>query len=579
VSRPARLALAACAFLALADTGVVALALPPILRELDTDVAGVAAVLGVYALVLGVALLAARPLQRYAGVGEAGVVGVALFSAGSLLCGLADTLGVLLAARAVQAVGGAFLLVTAYTLLSDDGPGSRLWRLAALVGTAAGPALGGALTQAFDWRAIFLVQAPVGAAAAVAARRSARARAPAHAAEPAEPSPRARPAGELFVPAEWSAAGPEAGRPPRAAEPWRLGPAVALALLSAALVGVLFLLVLLLVTGWSVTPLAAAAAVSVLPVTAVAAARVRGPARVRAAAGAALVGGGVLALASLPDASLWWTVPPQVLAGVGMGLALPALAGELLPEDTAEQAARLLTVRHAGITIALVLLAPIAAARVDHAVETGRLRGTALVLDAKLPPLEKISLAGKLVGDLDPVDPRGELKASLGRARAGIDPEDRPAYDTLARRADEAVVAGVQDAFAPVFAICGILALLGAVAVLPRDRRGVLTVAAAGAAALALAGTARLAQPELAPEPVVIADPCKPRELPHTGGVGGALQDVALRTLDRAACRFGSSREELALALVDDDARAQYEREYGVDPRSVGGLLGAVLGL
>jgi hypothetical protein len=287
----------------------------------------------------------------------------------------------------------------------------------------------------------------------------------------------------------------------------------------------------------------------------------------------------VLALASLPDASLWWTVPPQALAGVGMGLALPALAGGLLPERTPEQAARLLTVRHAGITLALVLLAPIAAARVDHAVDTGRLQGTALVLDAKLPPLEKISLADKLVGDLDPVDPRGELQASLDRARGSVDPKDRAAYDTLARRADEAVVAGVQDAFAPVFAICGVLALIGAVAVLPRDRRGLVTVAAAGAAALALAGAARLTQPELAPEPVVIADPCKPRELPHTGGIGGALQDVALRALDRAACRFGSSREELALALVDDDARARYEREHGVDPREIGGLLGAVLGL
>jgi hypothetical protein len=78
---------------------------------------------------------------------------------------------------------------------------------------------------------------------------------------------------------------------------------------------------------------------------------------------------------------------------------------------------------------------------------------------------------------------------------------------------------------------------------------------------------------------VRIADPCQRRSLPDTGGVGGALQDAALIALDRAACRFGSSREELALALVDDDARADYEREYGVDPRSLGGLLGALLGL
>jgi hypothetical protein len=53
---------------------------------------------------------------------------------------------------------------------------------------------------------------------------------------------------------------------------------------------------------------------------------------------------------------------------------------------------------------------------------------------------------------------------------------------------------------------------------------------------------------------------------------------VALVALDRAACRFGSTREELALALVDPEARADYEREYGVDPRSIGGLLSGVLG-
>ena len=101
----------------------------------------------------------------------------------------------------------------------------------------------------------------------------------------------------------------------------------------------------------------------------------------------------------------------------------------------------------------------------------------------------------------------------------------------------------------------------------------------AAAAAVVLAGGARLALPALEPEPVAIADPCRPRALPHTGGIDGALQDAALRALDRAACRYGSSREELALALVDDDARREFEREYGVDPRDIGGLLSAILGL
>jgi hypothetical protein len=493
-------------------------------------------VLGVYTLVLTVALPVAARAPRGA------APGALVFAAASLGCGLAGSIEALLVLRGVQAVGAAALLVGAFALLEAGGAGRRAWTATAIFGFAAGPALGGVLTQALDWRAIFLVQVPLAAAAAVAAWRAARARD-----ESSSPAPASRVS-------------------------WPFGPAVALALLSAALVGVLFLLVLLLVTGWSTTPLAAAATVSALPVAAVAAARVGGPARVRAAAGAVLVAGGVLALASLPGANLWWTVPPQLMAGAGLGLALPALAGGLLPEETPEQAAWLLSLRHAGITAALIVLAPVASAQLDDAVAETRIKGTALVLDARLPPLEKLSLAGTLVGDVDPVDPRGELQAALDRARPGV--EDTAVFDELARRADETLVAGVHDAFAVALAICGALALIAALALLPWDRR----VLAAVAAAVVLAGGARLARPSLEPEPVRIADPCQPRDLPSTGGLEGALQDAALVALDRAACRFGSSREELALALVDDDAREDYRREYGVDPRTIGGLLGAVLG-
>ena len=497
--------------------------------------------LGSYTLVLALALLVAARLR--VSPRTLAATGSLVFAAGSLVCGIAGSLGLLLAARSAQAAGGAALLVGAFALVDGGGAGRRWWTAAAIFGFAAGPALGGVLTEAIDWRAIFLFQIPVAIAAAAAAWRSA----------PPLPSGAAAPFS------------------------WPVGPAVALALLSAALVGVLFLLVLMLVTGWSVSPLGAAAAVSVLPVAALAASRVPGPPRVRASAGAVLVGGGVLALASLPSASPWWTVVPQVMAGAGMGLALPALAGELLPERTPSDAAWLLSARHAGITVALALLAPVAAAQLDTAVADTREQGAALVLDARLPPLDKLSLAGALVGDLDPVDPRGELQRSLDAARAGIDAEDRAEYATLAERADDALVAGVQDAFELALAICGVLALLAALATLPRER--LAPVAAAAAAALVLAGGARLAQPALTPEPIRIADPCQERALPGSGGLEGALQDTALVALDRAACRFGSSREELALALVDESARDAYEREYGVDLRGVGGLLGAVLGL
>ena len=80
-------------------------------------------------------------------------------------------------------------------------------------------------------------------------------------------------------------------------------------------------------------------------------------------------------------------------------------------------------------------------------------------------------------------------------------------------------------------------------------------------------------------EPTPVADPCEPRELPSTGGIGGIAQDAGLAGLDRAACEFGSSREELAIALVDDAAAEEYESEHGVDPRSIGTLVGGALGL
>jgi MFS family permease len=547
--RRALLLLAAA--LALADASIVTLALPPIIDELDASVEGAAAVLGVYTLVLAVALPFVPRLRVPARV--LGAVGGGVFAAASLGCGLVGSLGGLLVFRALQAGGAAVVLVAVFELVDGGGAGRRAWNAAAVFGFAAGPALGGALTQALDWRAIFLAQVPIALAGSVAAGVRVGL------ALPAGPNP-ALESSNGAGPASLKARGSTDARA-----------ATTLALVSAALTGVLFLLVLLLVTGWSETPLAAAATVTVLPIAALAASRIKGPATTRAAAGALLIAGGVGALASVPEANVLWTIPPQIMAGVGMGLALPALA----TERTAAQAANLLAARHAGITIALAILAPIAATRIDDAVIQVREQGTALVLDARLPPLDKLKLADAIVGDIDPVDPRGQLERSLARAANRIDSEDRPAYAELSRRADEALVAGVQSAFVPAFAVCAALALLAALVLRPRDP----WVIVAALAALVLAGGAYLARPSLEPEPVTIANPCRPRDLPSTGGIDGAIQDVALTALDRAACRNGSSREELALALVDESARRAYERDHGVDPRDLLGLVGAALGL
>jgi hypothetical protein len=526
----------------------VTLALPDILRELHTTVRGVAAVIAVYTLVLALALV---PLERAASNSSRralGASGFALLAAASAVCASADDLTVLLVARCVQALGGAAGLLTVFELLGGgEGRGRRLWIVAAVFATAIGPALGGALTQIFSWRAIFVFQVPVAAAGAIAVL--------------AGPGPVA------------ARAAPEAARPER----FTLRPALALGLVSASLSAVLFLLVLLLVAGWNVSPLHAAVTVTVIPLAALAGARIRGEQPVRASAGCALVGGGVLALAWLPTASLWWTVAPQALAGVGMGLALTAIGGGLLPERTPRDAARLLAIRHAGIAAILVVAAPIAAHELDVSTLKARERGVALVLDAPLPPLAKIHLAPALLKGVESDQPRSGLRRAVAAERGRFTGADLAAYNELGRRADDTLVSAVGDAFRTSFVIAGAAGLLAAL----------LLVAGARATGLVTAGMIAVAAPAtyaalyhaVAPKPPAILDPCTAKRTPaRGGGPTGALQQQALALLDKTACRLGSSREELVLALADEDDAKRFQREHGVNPRSLGGILRALLG-
>ena len=571
--RSLHVAAALAAGLALADASIVVLALPPVLAEFQASVEGVAAVIGAYTLALAVSLPAAVALIRGRDPARAGAVAMAAFAAAAIGCGLAPDLGVLIAFRAVQGIAAGAVLVAAFELLGAGeergagGPpvGRRTWVAAAVVGAALGPALGGVLTELFDWRAIFLAQAPLlGAGALICARARW---------EPAGRGPAA--AGGPVV-ARGPAAGgePVAGRQPVNAPAPALN-ALCLGLLSAALTGVLFLLVLLLISGWALSPLAAAAVVSILPAAAFAGTRVPGAAGPRAVAGCALVGAGVLCLAFLPVDSVGLTVVPQVVAGLGMGMALPALAGGLLPERTAGDAARLLAVRHLGITLALALLAPIAAAQLDEATEQVRMRGTALILDARLPALDKLDLAAVATGDLETIAPRAQLRNSLEPATAAAAAGDRPAYAELRERADDTLITAVNDAFAPAFLVCGALALLAACGLLvtARPRLGRAALAGCAVAVAIVPAQAAVANSARPPE-VVIADPCRQRSLPGSGGLDGLVQNGAVALLDDAACRHGATREELALALVDDGRARRYRREHGVDPRDTSELLG-----
>ncbi|HSS56667.1 MAG TPA: hypothetical protein VLK59_01560, partial [Solirubrobacteraceae bacterium] len=290
----------------------------------------------------------------------------------------------------------------------------------------------------------------------------------------------------------------------------------------------------------------------------------------------ALVGGGVLALAWLPSASLWWTVIPQALAGVGMGLSLTALGGDLLPERTPRDAARLLAVRHAGIAAILAIAAPIAAHQLDVTTQTAKERGVALVLDAPLPPQAKIKLAPALLNGVDSDEPRAGLKRAVAAERHNFTGAELAAYNDLGQSADDMIVTAVGEAFRSSFLLAGAAGLLAAA----------LLAAGAQLAAMAAATALTLGTPAayyalhkaIAPAPPAIQDPCHPdRTPPKTGGISGFIQEQALKLLDSTACKLGSSREELVLALADKDEAKRFEREHGVDPRTAAGLLSVLL--
>jgi hypothetical protein len=545
------LLLALAAGVVLADTSIVTLALPELLGDLGTTVEGLAAVLGVYTAVLALTLVPAGRLARVVGVRALGAGGFLILAAASVACAEAQSLTALLIARGLQALGGAAGLMAAFALL-HEGPrqGRRLWVAAAVVATAAGPALGGLLTEAFSWRAIFVAQIPVALLGAAAA---------------------------AFGPAPALARDWEDEEDARTgARTFDARPAAALALVSAALTAVLFLLVLLLVAGWGESPLRAALAVTVLPAGALLGSRIGGEPWTRAACGCALVAGGVLALTWLPDAHVAWTFVPQALAGIGMGLSLTALAGDLLPERTIRDAARTLTLRHLGIAAVLAVLAPVASAQLDDTTAQARERGVAVVLDARLPPEEKLTIAPALLRGVDTDRPRNGLKAAGDRERRRVAAADRPVYDRALQRVDEVLVDAVGRAFRTPFLITGALALVAAL-LLATGARVPLALVGAAVIAVAVPVVAKLLYDAQAPPRVTLADPCKERSLPGTGGIGGFLQDRVLEILDRSACDVGATREELVLALADKADARRFEEKYGQSPRDAIGILGALL--
>jgi MFS family permease len=399
---------AAAVAIAFADSSIVVLALPQLYGEFDTSITGVAWVVTAYNAAVAVAALVLVLFVHRLDAARVLAAGLVVFLAASVACALAGSLGFLVAARSVQGLGAALLLAGSLpvlaTLRGSAAGGGSVWTLAGTFGAALGPALGGVLTQAFDWRAIFAAQAPVAALALLAAVR-------------------VRPGPALE----------EGWRPSLA----RTLPAnVCLGLVFGALVGALFLAVLLVISVWGYSPIGGALVVSTLPAAALAARPLaRQLSRLTAVwGGAALLAGGLVGLALLPSAGVGYALYALVLCGAGLGLAVPLLSDSaLLPGAGLTRSGTLsIGIRHLGLVLALASIAPILASELPPAGDRALLKATAVLLDAPVGLDKKVPVA------LD-------LRDAFAEAQVGETPDLAEPFDAHGARNDSALAAARDD--------------------------------------------------------------------------------------------------------------------------------------
>jgi predicted MFS family arabinose efflux permease len=338
------------------------------------------------------------------GVNEARVLlgGLLLFGVASIGCGIADSLEFLVAMRCVQGVGGGLLLCASLPLLAGASrPGESVtapWAAAAALGAAIGPAAGGVLTQLFDWRAIFIAQAPAAALAAAAV---------------------------VAVPVrEFRAVEEDTG------ERSETGPVTAnasLLLLSAGLIGALFLVVVLLIDVWQLEPIEAAAVVSAIPVATFVSDRLgRGRSAIATGiAGALLLAAGLVVIALITHRQIAAVTAALALCGAGLGLAFTTLTAAAMrgPGTALARAGRTVAARDAGLVVGLLVLTPIFVHDLDEAPGKAIPSVAASVIDAPLNGPTKAVLAGGLL-KVYKETPQGQL------------PDLGPAFDPLRTRSD-----------------------------------------------------------------------------------------------------------------------------------------------
>lgn len=165
------------AFAAILDSTIVNTALPTIQHDFSSDLHTASFVATGYILASGVIVPLTAFLSNRFGIKRTYIVSLAVFTGGSALCGLAPSIGLLIAFRVLQGAGGAALFPLAFAILfevfpdEERGRANGVFGIPVLVAPAIGPTIGGFLVQYFTWHWIFYVNLPIGIAGILLAMR------------------------------------------------------------------------------------------------------------------------------------------------------------------------------------------------------------------------------------------------------------------------------------------------------------------------------------------------------------------------------------------------------------------------
>jgi EmrB/QacA subfamily drug resistance transporter len=391
-------------FMLLLDITIVNVALPDIQRALQSSFSDLQWIVDAYALTLAAFLLTAGSLADMYGRRLLWLVGLVVFTAASMLCGLAVSTLMLQLSRALQGVGGAIMFAVSLALLADAfrgkdrGVAFGAWGAVTGLAVAIGPLLGGVLTSGLSWRWIFFVNVPIGIVAVViSVMKVAESRAP-QASGPdwpgfvlfslalsslvyalIESNQRSFTNGLVlgffaaaavllvaFVIVERSRAHPMFDLT-LFRLPTFSGAAVAAFGLSASIFAMILYLVLYLQDILGYSPLATGVRVMFLSGGILVAATVAGrlssrvPARLLIGPGLLVVGVGLLLMRGLTASSSWThLIPGMIVGGIGVGLVNPPLAstavGVVPPRQAGMASGINSTFRQVGIATGIALL-------------------------------------------------------------------------------------------------------------------------------------------------------------------------------------------------------------------------------